>query len=116
MRSKITIENDISFKKVNNVNYLVELDEEKLNIFVEDIMNSFTIGKISVFSLVMDIAIGEELISRVLADAFVNKHKDIVLEQPNGIILSYTLSDVTYKITIANNSEKLGGIVYGILV
>ena len=115
LRTVINLKDKIVFKNTNDTSYIAIIDEELFIKFITDIVTSFTICDANAFSAIMDIPISEELIARTIADAFVASNLNDVLSSSTGVIISYSLSEINYKITIANNVDKLGGIVYGII-
>ncbi len=103
-----------SFKKVNEAVYIAEVNGDDFNEIVSNIAKSF-INNFDIFSPLMDVSIGEELISRIIADQFIRVHKDIILSRETGVVVNCTIKDISYKVSIANNETKLGGVIYGIL-
>lgn len=112
--NSLKISKDINYRKVKDTIYIAELDEQIMNKTISDIVESFTITKVDKFSPLMDMLIVEELISRIIADGFINKHEDILNNNQVGIVISYSIGDLNYKVSVAKNMDELGGIVYGI--
>jgi len=109
------IKNELTFNKIGDYTYNADIDDNKFIDLLTGILDSFTLNGNGTFSPIMDIGLSEELISRLIADAFIYKHKDLVVNTSDVIIINFNLAETLYKITVANNSEKLGGIVYGII-
>jgi len=108
------IEN-ISFTKVTDTSYVVNLDETIFQNFMNELITSFTSSDINLLSPIMDISLGEEITNRIIADSFLYYHKEVVKKAKLPIMISFTLNELVYHISIANNQEKLGGIVYGLI-
>lgn len=107
--------NSIKFVKVKDTLYNTTIDSDELNNFIKDIIESFTVYKIDKFSPLMDLAISEEILARIVADAFLKEHEDEVRKATTGVIINCPMRELNYKVTIGFNEDKLGGIIYGVI-
>jgi len=113
---KGTIIKHMEFVKVNDNVYNANIEESVFIDMMDNIIKSITICENGTFSPIMDIPLSEELIARIIADAFIFMHRKLIEDMDGSIIINFNLSEITYRIALANNSDKLGGIVYGMVV
>jgi len=104
---------EMEFTKVNDYLYNAHMNEDKFLDMITDIVKGFTVCEDNTFSPIMDIPLSEEIISRIVADAFVFNYRNVVEDTDSAISINFTIGELTYKISIANNQDKLGGIIYG---
>lgn len=112
MRDNERILTIVNFKKTNSNIYMAEMDEEEFLTYLDDIINSFTIASPDDYSKLVNLPLYNVITTRVIADAFIFKHPEVIKKAELGVEINVTMRGSTRIVKIAFNAN-MGGYVFG---